>query len=812
MTAATYDIRTAARAAFQAGIRVLPPREDGSKTPDVPRWKQCQTEPCTEADMRRWYGDHGRARQGLGALMGPISGGLELYEFDHRDAYLEFKALAAESGHAELVERVESGYHEDTPGGGVHWLLRCPGARESAKLACRHKRPEEFNDGDRKAIAAAAAKGRTHQPIKTLVETKDQGGYAVLAPSGGSVHPSGRPYRLLRGSFATIAHVTPEELATLWELGRALDEMPAPEQPGPKPSQANGHPGGNWPDTTTPWDDYNARTSWTDLLAGWTFVRRKGDTEFWRRPGKSEGISATLNRGGSDRLFAFSTSTEFEPNKPYSKFDTFALLEHRGDAKAAAKALYERGFGTFKAWVWQEETGTWALQVLPNPCPPGGKVRIAKPGEPPPPPFGSRAKANGDAAGESRSRDKRPHKDDAENQGPDFPSFSDDDLGILRLSAIQCRPLRWLWKYRLSRGGLSMMAGEGGMGKTLMLLWMATAVSKGAEWPDGGGKAPLGNVIIVSAEDRPDDTLKPRLRAMGADVDRIFIVKAKYIRRRPGKPPEVNFASFRDVEYWQEVFRRIPDVALFIVDPVPSYLGRTVNDSKNSEVRAVLEPFLDQVIAPRDVCMIGNTHLNKSVDARTPLHRISGSIAYGNLPRNVHFVVREPENHLRRFLKQAKCNNAPDDLPALAFQVESREITADDGAVIETAIPVFEPNPVTIDLGDIVTGNSRGNRRGPATDKARIVAELVFDLLADANGPMLWAALAEAVGAKGFLGERDPETGYWKSPTVLYRAKDLVPSLPPPRAGKRVESLKMRRDGRGKELTYWYLVDRDAEF
>jgi hypothetical protein len=96
----------------------------------------------------------------------------------------------------------------------------------------------------------------------------------------------------------------------------------------------------------------------------------------------------------------------------------------------------------------------------------------------------------------------------------------------------------------------------------------------------------------------------------------------------------------------------------------------------------VLEPFLAEVIAPADVCMIGNTHLNKSVDAKTPMHRIVGSIAYGNLPRNVHFVVRDPDDPERRIFKQAKCNNAPDGLKALAFRIEKREVTSEGGEPI----------------------------------------------------------------------------------------------------------------------------------
>src|SRR6185437_6349741 len=121
------------------------------------------------------------------------------------------------------------------------------------------------------------------------------------------------------------------------------------------------------------------------------------------------------------------------------------------------------------------------------------------------------------------------------------------------------------------------------------------------------------------------NTIKPRLVAMGADLTRVKIIKARYTIRKKGKPPVVHLTSFQDREYWAEVFHRIPKCSLFIVDPVPSYLGRGVNDSKNIEIRNILEPFLNEIIKPNGICMLGNTHLNKSADAKTPMHRISGS-------------------------------------------------------------------------------------------------------------------------------------------------------------------------------------------
>ena len=101
--------------------------------------------------------------------------------------------------------------------------------------------------------------------------------------------------------------------------------------------------------TLRPGDVYEAQTDWGEILlpAGWKFVGSTPDgEERWCRPGKQYGVSATVNYGGLDRLYVFSSSASpFEPGKMYSKFHAFALLEHGGDFKAAASALYRQGFG-----------------------------------------------------------------------------------------------------------------------------------------------------------------------------------------------------------------------------------------------------------------------------------------------------------------------------------------------------------------------------------------------------------------------------------------------------------------------------------
>jgi len=331
-----YD---AALAADAAGLNVLPPKEDGSKRPDVPRWKQYRKRRSTQSELELWYGTqrwHGEqvARTGVGAVMGRISGNLELFEFDHgTEVYEEFKALARETGLGDLVERIESGYLEESPNG-IHWLYRCPDVGRNTTLARRPKQPETGTN-----------------EVQTLIETRGEGGYAILFPSHGTVHRSGTPYVLRRGSFGSIATISPDERRALFDLARTFDQMPPPPAREQRRVERVSR--------ERPGDDYIARATWEQVLEphGWTVVHTRGGITRWRRPGKRYGVSATVGVHGSDYLYVFSTSTPFEASRGYSKFSAYALLNHKSNFKAAAGALAARGYGNHNDTVTPERRG-----------------------------------------------------------------------------------------------------------------------------------------------------------------------------------------------------------------------------------------------------------------------------------------------------------------------------------------------------------------------------------------------------------------------------------------------------------------------
>lgn len=96
------------------------------------------------------------------------------------------------------------------------------------------------------------------------------------------------------------------------------------------------------PEMGRPGDIFNALATWDDVLipAGWKRVGGGKTTQYWRRPGKEDGISASTNWNGYGLFFAFTTSVgNIEPLKGYTKFHLLAVLKYDGDFKRAAKEL-----------------------------------------------------------------------------------------------------------------------------------------------------------------------------------------------------------------------------------------------------------------------------------------------------------------------------------------------------------------------------------------------------------------------------------------------------------------------------------------
>jgi putative DNA primase/helicase len=282
-------------------------------------------------------------------------------------------------------------------------------------------------------------------------------------------------------------------------------------------------------------------------------------------------------------------------------------------------------------------------------------------------------------------------------QKSEYPTCS--SLISRRASEIKPEPVEWLWFGRIARGKHTCIAGEPGTGKSQLSIAIAAAISTGDQWPCCEDCAPLGSVIILSAEDGAADTIVPRLTAAGANLDRIHIVSA--VGNEKGRR---GFDLKADLDELEKKIAEIGEVVLIVIDPISSYMGKT-DSHKNTEVRGVLEPIAEMAERTR-VAVCSVTHFSKpnAGKATKALHKFIGSIAFVAAARAAFAVLEDPNDKDRRLFLHAK-NNLAEPPQGLAFRLEQVIV----GKGIVTSRVDWEPDPITSTADEALAADGKSN-------------------------------------------------------------------------------------------------------
>jgi putative DNA primase/helicase len=220
----------------------------------------------------------------------------------------------------------------------------------------------------------------------------------------------------------------------------------------------------------------------------------------------------------------------------------------------------------------------------------------------------------------------------------------DQCLEIKRGDEYQMETISWLWPGWLARGKLHILGGQKGTGKSTIAFDLLAQITCGGKWPDGTA-APLGDVLIWSAEDDIKDTILPRLAVAGADLARVYFIG----RITSNDGVERAFDPGTDMPILLNKTRELPDLRAILIDPIVSAMPG--DSHKNSETRRGLQPLVD-IAVERDLALIGITHFTKGTQGRDPIERITGSLAFGAIPRVVMAAAKgDSEDGPRRLVR-----------------------------------------------------------------------------------------------------------------------------------------------------------------
>src|SRR5262245_45982562 len=98
--------------------------------------------------------------------------------------------------------------------------------------------------------------------------------------------------------------------------------------------------------------------------------------------------------------------------------------------------------------------------------------------------------------------------------------------GVIHHQSVQEiheKGLAWLWHGYFPLCKLVLLDGDPGLGKSLLLIDLAAIVSTHGTMPDGS-QGIKGDILILSGEDGAADTIRPRLRVAGANLDKVHIL------------------------------------------------------------------------------------------------------------------------------------------------------------------------------------------------------------------------------------------------------------------------------------------------
>ncbi|WP_280502436.1 AAA family ATPase [Nocardia farcinica] len=254
---------------------------------------------------------------------------------------------------------------------------------------------------------------------------------------------------------------------------------------------------------------------------------------------------------------------------------------------------------------------------------------------------------------------------------PDEPdretSGSGRRLVVTRGSDVRTKRVRWVDPDWMPAGSLVLLAGREGLGKSTIAAEKAARVTRGQLEGEWFGRP--RNVLYLHTEDAREFTVVPRLRAAGADMDRVLFVDVHTELTNTGTlilPADILGLDQLVVA---------EEVSFIVLDAATSAMSSELSGKDDRQVRQFLEP-LAQLAARRDCVVLGLCHFGKRDGADTG-KLILGSIAWSQVARSVLSVAKD-EDSGNLVVTNTKGNLAPR-TRSMEAVIESATVPTDDG-------------------------------------------------------------------------------------------------------------------------------------
>jgi len=289
---------------------------------------------------------------------------------------------------------------------------------------------------------------------------------------------------------------------------------------------------------------------------------------------------------------------------------------------------------------------------------------------------------------------------------------------LVPAATVAAQQTKWAWRDRIPLGGVCLMVGQEGSGKTTILTSLFARASRGQLEGDLQGM-PVASVY-ATAEDSWARTLRPRLETAGADLDRVHFVEINGLAGGLSIPGDLNALAAE---------MRRTGALLLALDPFGAHLLGTIDTHRDASVRQALAPLaahMDELGA----AAVGVMHWSKA-PSTVALDRVNGSRGFTAAARAVLAVGDDPADPGAHVLVVAKSNLGRLDVPALRYRIEGRTVPGPEHEPINTSGVVW--------LGEAPGITARDLFPAPVDDGERsdrgAVAEVIREVLADGPRP-----------------------------------------------------------------------------
>jgi hypothetical protein len=256
---------------------------------------------------------------------------------------------------------------------------------------------------------------------------------------------------------------------------------------------------------------------------------------------------------------------------------------------------------------------------------------------------------------------------------------------IISIANIRPKKTEMIINPILPRGELTLVDGDPDIGKSWF--WMALLAgltgSKVCPLPEPlkDNATPISRALILTAEDDFAKTIRPRLEKLGADLDRIEVVKLT-------AKDEMFFTAADAKDILELVKNRVPDV--IIIDPLTLYATteQGFDSNRATHVRKMMVPLI-RIARELNCVTYASRHFGKS--PKRALHKGIGSIDYVAAARSIMVVAEDASDTLgrTRIVAHIKSNLAPKMKEGLLFSLDenqtppfqwqgTREVNADE--------------------------------------------------------------------------------------------------------------------------------------